>query len=423
MILNVLAILLVLGIAYFHWVQGLFSAAISMALAILASAIAIGMHESLAVSLLGGSMADYANGMMMCVLFAAVYGIGRVLFDMFIPGNVSVPFYMDKVGGGACGLIAGLFSVGTVVLAAQTLPFGVSVVGFSRYEVAEAKQVTVPGQRRAADAEVKGALQVEAAEIRPPASAQNSLMIGVDSMVLNFATFQSERGAMAGDVELTARHPDLLNELFFGRIGIEAGAKHTALNIAGKKDVSVSKLFSTPTLVQVDAEISQLRHPNFNVPKQVKAGANDLLFVARVKISANASDKDKNFRFSPGSVRLVAGGANHYPIGTLYHPGNVLLANRIDDYLLANVGSDGEVDFVFQIDRASILEEPDAKAGLKVKDGAFIEVKRYARVDLGGMDIATALDAAPSADSVLRKSGVVEEISKRLSGAALDEPK
>ncbi len=416
MILSILAIILVAAIAYFHWVQGLFSAAISMALAILASTLAIGMHESLATSLLGGAMADYANALMTGAIFAAVYGIGRILFDMLVPGNVAIPFYMDKVGAGFCGLIAGIFAVGTIVLASQMLPFGVSVAGFSRYAVAETKQVTIPTQRRAADAEVSGALDVEAAQRMPAETARKGLIFGFDSMVLNFATFQSESGAMAGDVNLIARHPDLLGELFFGRVGIEAGAKHTALNIAGKKDISVTKVLTAPSLIQMDAELKQIRHPNFTVEKQLKAGPNDIILVVRTHVSANASDKDKHFRVGIGAVRLVAGGKDIYPVGTLYHPGNILLANRIDDYLIVNAASDAEVDFVFYVDRAAVLEDPAAKDGYKIKSNSFVEVKRYARVDLSGMEIVAALDS-PSTDTVLRKTGVTEEITKRLSGA------
>lgn len=420
MILSIIALLLVAGIAYFHWVQGLFSAAISMTLAILAAALAVGMHEAVAASLLGGALPDYANTMMLCAIFAAVYGIGRLVFDALVPGNVSLPFYMDKVGGGICGLIAGIFAVGTVVLGAQMLPFGLTIAGFTRYDLADTKEVTVPGRGRAADADVSGALQIEGGATRPEATAQNKLIIPVDSMVLNFVSFQSDTGALAGDVALADRHPDLLNELFFARGGIEPGAKRSAMNIAGKKDVSVTKVMMAPTLVQVDAELGGIRHPGFNVEKQLKAGPNSILLVVRANVSVNASDKDKKFRFSTGAVRLVVDGADHYPVGTLYHPGNVLLANRIDDYLVADVGADGEIDFVFVLDRAAILEEPDAKTGLKVKADAFIEVKRYARVDLGGMEIAPALDSAAKS-SVIRKLGVVEEITKRLSGAAVEE--
>jgi hypothetical protein len=413
MILSIIAIVLVAGIAYFHWVQGLFSSAISMALALLASAMAIGMHEWVATSLLGGAMADYANGAMAAVIFAAVYGIGRIFFDMFVPGNVSVPFYMDKVGAGACGLIAGIFSVGTIMLAAQMLPFGVAIAGFTRYPIADTKEVNAPGRRGQMDAEVVGALEIEQTASKPSETARQSLILPVDSMVLNFATFQSATGALAGDVELTARHPNLLDELFFARVGIENGAKRTALNISGKNDVTVSKLLAAPTLAQVDAEIKEMRHPNFSLDKSIKAGPNNVLLIVRMKIAANATDKDKNFRVSAGAVRLVVGGEDHYPLGTLYQPGNVLMANRIDDYIIINAGSDADVEFVFSVPRASLLEDPAAKDGLKAKADAFVEVKRYARVDIGGMDIATAIDS-PTSTSVVHKTKIVEEISKRL---------
>ncbi len=420
MILSILAILIILGIAYFHWVQGLFSASISMTLAILASALAIGMHEWLATSFLGGALADYANAIMMCVTFAIIYFVGRILFDTLVPGNVSVPLYMDKVGGGVCGLVAALFAVGTLLLAAQTLPFGVAIAGFGRYPVAVSKEVTVPGQRRAADAQVVDALDLEAGKTMPAETAKLGMIVPVDSMVLNFASFQSASGALSGDVDLNSRHPDLLNELFFARLGLEGGAKHAALNLGTKKEISVSKMFTAPSLIQMDSELAQIRHPKFAVEKQLKADANHVILIIRTRVAANATDKDRNFRFSPGSVRLVAGGANYYPVGTLYHPGNVLLANRIDDFIIS-VG-DAEFDLVFYIDRKSALEEPDAKSDLKAKAGSFLEVKRYARVELGGMEIVPTLDA-PATDGILRKTQTEDEIKKRLSGAALEEGK
>lgn len=418
MILSILAILLVLGITYFHWVQGLFSAAISMALALLASAMAIGMHESVGTSLLGGSLPDYANGIAACAIFAAVYGIGRILFDMLVPGNVAIPFYMDKVGAGACGLVAGIFSVGTMMLAAQMMPFGTSIAGFSRYPIADTKQVNAPNNRgRQTDAEVTGALEIEGNATAPAETARQNLILPVDSMVLNFATFQSSDGSLAGDVELADRHPDLLKELFLARVGMETGAKRTALNISGKKEVSVSKLFTAPPLPQVDSEIKEMRHPNFNVDKTLKPTPNEMLLVVRTRISSSASDKDKNFRVSTGAVRLVAGKEAYYPVGTLYHPGNVVMANRVDDYIVVNASSDAEVDFVFVVPKASFLEDPAAKDGLKAKDGSFVEVKRFARVDLSGVEVAGSLDA-PTSDSVLRKTKIVEEITKRLGEGA-----
>lgn len=421
MILSILAVILVIGIAYFHWVQGLFSAAISMALALLASALAIGMHEWVATSLLGGAMADYANGMIACVIFAAVYGIGRIFFDMFVPGNVSVPFYMDKVGAGVCGLIAGIFSVGTMLLAAQMLPFGTTIAGFSRYTIAESREVNAPGRRGQVDAEVRDALEIEPGQSKPSETARQNLLGGFDTTVLNFVTFQSQNGSLAGDVALNERHPDLIGELYFGRLGVEPAAKRSAMNIAGKKDVEVVALLSATTLPQVDAEIKDMRHPAFNVEKTLKATPNEILLVVRTKVAANASDKDKNFRVSTGAVRLVVNNQTYHPVGTLYHPGNVVLANRIDDYLIIDASADAEVDFVFRVNRADLLQEPQAKEGLKVKEDAFVEVKRYARVDVGGMEVAGTITPPATGDKVRRKTKVVEEEIPKVLGQSVTQ--
>src|SRR2546425_836554 len=135
MILSVIILLLVGVIAYFHYVQGLFGATISAIIAVIAACMAVSYHETLVDMLLKGKMADQANAMMLCVTFAAVYIILRVIFDKAVPGNLRFPAVADAVGGGVMGIIAGIFATGVFALAAQSLPFGPAVAGHSRYAI------------------------------------------------------------------------------------------------------------------------------------------------------------------------------------------------------------------------------------------------------------------------------------------------
>jgi hypothetical protein len=139
----------------------------------------------------------------------------------------------------------------------------------------------------------------------------------------------------------------------------------------------------------------------------VKENPDSVLLVFRLGVSADATDTDNRFRFSPASIRLCIGGHNYYPDGTLETGGGSprLYVNKPDDYLITNTGAEG-IDVAFRMDRATILTDADPKAKeTKIKKGAFLEAKRLARVDLSGMDVQ---GAPPTSDkfSVARKAGL-----------------
>src|SRR5881394_3324073 len=109
MVFSIVMILIVLAVAFIHYIQDLFSSLISAILAVIAAVLAVSYHESVVEGLLGGKMADMAHGMVLLMLFAAIYLVPRLAFDFVVPGNVRVPAIADKVGGAAMGLVAGIF--------------------------------------------------------------------------------------------------------------------------------------------------------------------------------------------------------------------------------------------------------------------------------------------------------------------------
>src|SRR4051812_12003721 len=151
MILSLIILILIGVVAYFHYVQGLFGATISAIIAVIAACMAVSYHETLVDMLLKGKMADQANAMMLCAIFAGVYIILRVIFDKAVPGNLRFPSIVDAIGGGVMGLIAGIFATGVFALAAQSLPFGPSVAGHSRYALKGTQSVVVPTDRNSQD--------------------------------------------------------------------------------------------------------------------------------------------------------------------------------------------------------------------------------------------------------------------------------
>jgi len=402
MILSLIVLLLVLLIGYFHYTQGLFSATLSAFIAVLASVLAVGYHESLAGMLSGGQLADQALAFTLVSIFAIVYIVLRALFDKFIPGNMRMPLWVDRIGAGVMGVVAGLFVTGVIVIAAQTLPFGPTIAGYSRYEIGanESVAVTIAGKNQQLDLEVVGKLKEDNID-----AVGSGLLIPVDDMLLGVTSLLSDGGSLAGTRPLRSVHPDYLQELFGQRVGIQLGAKRTAL--AGQ--VSVPGVFWRDQFPQVDAEIPQIRKRS--VPSPLKPSPDKVLLVVRAIFSKNSSDADNFVRFSPASVRLNAGGKNYFPIGTL-EGGGMLVSNRIDDFLLVDLkAQDAGADFVFMVD-ASVAPPVDAsgkQTDRLVAPGTFIEIKRFARIDLSGKVAPASVELSPAV-AVLRKAIVMTTV-------------
>ena len=426
MIFSLVILALILGIAYFHLVQGLLSGIISMVLAVVAATMAVGYHEAVVTGILGGRLADYANSMMLCVIFAAVYGIGRLVFDSLIPGNIRLPHLLDVIGGTLCGVVVGICATGILALAMESMPLGPSILMHSRYTMAEDRDVTVNGVRRQETARIVGALDIEGDKNLPDPSKEAGLLVGADTILTNYVAYQSEDGAMAGGTALRARHPDLVRELFFQRVGIENSAKRTAMNVAGHTDVTVDKLFApAQSLLQMDGENPSLNRAR-KLDRTFKVAANQVPLIVRIVVARGAADSDGRFRFSPGSIRLLTGGKDYTPVGVIYEPGrvNLLMNFRVDDFLVATLDKDNAtatIDLMFAIDKADVLEDPAAKEGLKVRSGAFIEVKRLARVDLSEKEIEQSMPT-PASDDMLWKKEAVQAIGTRMAETGAEKP-
>ena len=407
MIFTIIIIALLGGIAYFHYAQGFFSATISAVIAVIAASIAISYHEPLALALLGGKAAGYAIALTLVALFAGVYLVLRTLTDKAIPGQIRLPVIVDRVGGAVMGIVAAVFAVGIFALAAQSLPFGPSVGGYARYALDEPREVSVavPGLRTNQDVPIEDQMVDDTFQ---PESAKR-LVIPVDDIVLGVVQKLSDNGSMAGQRTLHSIHPNYADELFAQRLGIQLGAQQVATNLPNRPMASVSGVFLPATDVtknQVDGEV-QLIHQR---PVQAKMTPEvNTQLVIRVTFHKDARDSDSYVRLSPGSVRLVANATNYFPVGTLEN--GILYANKIDDPLLLNVGTDDRAaDFVFFVNGADLLVDPPAGKQVqptKVKDGVFVEVKRLVKIDLSGNDVLAGVKPDKSVQ-VERKPEVVK---------------
>ena len=92
-------------------------------------------------------------------------------------------------------------------------------------------------------------------------------------------------------------------------------------------------------------------------------------------------------------VRLVAGGVDYFPVGTLENQ-KTLWVNRVDDPLFVDARNhDRGADFVFYVDQEKVLGGDPKKP--TIADGVFIEVKRLARVDLSGRSVLSGVANRP----------------------------
>jgi hypothetical protein len=393
MLFSVIIILIVLGIAYFHYAQGFFSATLSAICAIFASLIAFAFYEPLVNTLLQGKMADQSHSIALCVIFALSYVILRVIFDKSIPGNVAVPLIVDKVGAGLMGVVAALFAAGIFAVAAQMLPFGPSIGGFTRYPTADrAATASIPGAR---SVDVTISDELRDAELDPKQASTPIVPAG--EAVVGLVNHLSDMGSLSNDAPFAKAHPDFLNELFAQRLGIQIGAKHTAINFPDQQVVSVKGIYHMSSLPQVDAELPTIRGP---IEPTVKKGEEILksdVLVIRTAFGSAAADEDQKVRVSTGAVHLAAGGTLLHPIGTLNH--GVLYRNRPDDYIIIPVaGSEATADFVFLMSPELVESGSDPKAPGKMAADAVYEAKRGGIVSLGGKEITDG--APPAADNV-----------------------
>ena len=386
MILLIIALLCVLGIAYFHYTQGFFSATLSAILTIICAVFALSFDETLLERLLAGKMANYAHGMMLLLLFAGSYSILRQIFDKCVPGQMRLPVLVDRIGGAVMGIVAGAFATGIVMIAAQEFPFGPTFMGYSRYSVNDDHDevLAMPGRQQSKSYHVYDELKSDEPGVFDD-SMKHTLF--VDDLVVNTTAYLSNGGSLAGDQPLTRMHPDFLTELFGQRLGIEPGGRSVAMNNPSKglNDVSVPALFSLPSVAQAESEVPKTRAIyTTKLGQTLKPKPDEILLVVRTVFAHSAADSDALIRVSTGAVHLVApilkddgttGYADYYPLGTM-EGDSTLFLNKLDDplFLDAHGGSVG-ADFVFLVKKSGFIDT----AKMKLLPGAFLDVKRMAR--------------------------------------------
>ncbi len=415
MIFSLIILILVGAIAFFHYVQGMFSATISAIVAIIASVLAVSYAEPLVEKFfLTSGFIDYAYAVVVAALFAVIYIVLRLVFDAAVPGNIRLPVLMDKIGAGVMGVVAGIFSTGVFALAAESMPFDLSFGMYSLYPVKSDRgtlPIKVPGKTQAQDATVIDELDVTSLEETDKRSAT---WIPVADAVLGLTNHLSKGGSLAGGQVLAAVHPDLLRSFYGQRLGQQVGDKR----IATSDQVSLVGIFAPPAGAQLNQKSSELKSLGRNLPPQRTAGPGKQFLIVRVRIGNDAAGAGGFFRFSTGAVELIGGSGegesrewtSYFPIGTLDN-GNLLFASNPEDPLFLKPAEGDVVDFVFAVEPDAVLTKPGADGQMKIRDGVFIRIKRLAQLELAERPVSPAVTADPKA-KVWRKPEVVNETAK-----------
>jgi hypothetical protein len=293
MLLIVLATVLILSIAYFQVIQGVFSALIMAILSVLCALAAFNYYESLAQTLRGWGIAStYVYPISLIAIFFLSLLALRILFDRLFYENVVLGTWSDRIGGGAMGIITGMVLVGMLTIALQMMPWDVKFLGYQPYD--ESLQ--------------------PAASLAPFKS---------DRFVLGMVDFLSAGSMTGGEKRFTKVHPNYLLEL---------QANRNRCELPARCDSDVSALRSDPEIYSVPPDDKGNLPPWLtDVSKSATNQENDeqqkdLTYIVRITVNTQAEDSDNWYRLPGTHFRLVteSNGGYHfyYPVAflTFLHP-------------------------------------------------------------------------------------------------------
>ncbi|RPI63523.1 MAG: CvpA family protein [Planctomycetaceae bacterium] len=285
MILIFVVALLVIGIAFYQAVQGLFSALVMCILSITCAMLAFSFYEPLG-SMLYNSQPAYADGAALVALFfIPLLGL-RIVADRFIPGNSLVGLWPDRIGGGLLGLITAEVCVGVLMVAVQMLPWGQTMLGYTAFseDLTERKQRLAP--------------------------------FYPDEFTVGLVEYLSAKSFKADpERPYATAHDNLLRELFCAR---NTGTNSNGVALGGSTAVMPGTLKIGGAFVKPkDGELSLPAAP----PKYPLGKDSDDTIIVRVIIDEKASARDEEdnvLRLAGTQFRLVtASGKSYYPVAYL----------------------------------------------------------------------------------------------------------
>ncbi len=131
----------VIGLAaYSHYRSGLWSALLTLWVALVAGAVAFGLYLPLSSAVFATddpSAGSYywGDGLVLLLLFGVSFGALRIGADQVLRNRMTLPAVADTVGGGVLGAMAGYLGAGLLAVFAQMLPLpATSVMGYKPFD-------------------------------------------------------------------------------------------------------------------------------------------------------------------------------------------------------------------------------------------------------------------------------------------------
>ncbi len=364
MVLNIFALLFVLGITFVNTIFGVYSGLINAFCAIVSLAVSLGFWEVLDRALTAAGLhPNYSAPCSIALSFVVTLFVLRALADGLIRGNVRVPMVVDWVGGGICGFVIAQVCVGMLVISFLMLPWGGRVAMYEPLERRENNQV---------DPET-GRVQF----------TKSALWLRSDRFTIGLFNIMSG-GALAGGTKFASVYPDFATWVFW--TGNTVQPEVLTAPIVDKDGDGVKEGIRVDTWWEQKGTVkgryrklnpSKLETDPSYTPQDYKLAPGKRLLGVRMTLRRGAADREGTafHRFRPTNIRVVGeargeprdyvpsvlGGAD-FKIGE-----NLRIADPDNNFALIGL-NDIQIDAYFEVDDAF---QP-----------AFVEYRRAARAAL-----------------------------------------
>ncbi len=142
-LLNLSILVFVLAMAgYWGMVQGWFSGLLHLVATIAAGAIALALWEPVVYGLLIDRMPAYAWSVGLIGPFVLLLILIRVILDFSVKVNAILPAWINAIGGGVCGLIAGVLTAGLTLIGLNYMTFDKGLMGYQPLTIQADGQLT-----------------------------------------------------------------------------------------------------------------------------------------------------------------------------------------------------------------------------------------------------------------------------------------
>lgn len=286
LILPAVVVVLVGVIALFYYSQGAFNAFMVLIFSVLAGTVAFELYEWLFRIGAAPFLPEFGHALCFAGLFVATLVLLQWLARQFIKGDVVLAPTLDHVLGAAFGFAIGVVTVGTGLLAAQMLPLPASLLGYQRVQLVRADTGEPLGEdlHRLAPSDVR----IE----------RSNLWLNPDGVAFRTAAALSAF-TLSGQRPLRSIHPDLPEELFWQRAGVQPESRHVvdpdALSLTAAWFLDEPRMFLR-TGTSKEPQWQEIR-----LPTQGRI----LVVRARFDSPGGVVDSDQTLRFTPAQVRVV----------------------------------------------------------------------------------------------------------------------